>query len=547
MGGSAGAGIAVGAGAGAVTLNPALTLAGPRRPGPMTGNQHLGGDRRGEQRRPPSLPSGDERFHPVRYAGQRGGGTAKTGSGIATLTAQPGYTGATTVNGGTLVLQSPATFTYNGGNLFINNGSTLRFTGSRYDLSGKTFTFDATGGNTLDTSSGLNFVTWTANTYKTVGGPQNSIVGTSGININAGVVSVFDLTRGTGASDLKVTAPIWNTGGISKTGDGILELAGANVFTGAATVNAGTLMLAHPTALGTVAGATSVTAGAVLDLNAQAVGAEPVTLNGTGISAGGALINSSGTAASLTGNVTLASDSSAGGSGDLTLGGAILGVGRTLEKVGPGTLTLSGTSTDAGTLAVSAGALLVTGATPAAGLINVGATASLGGGGSGGVTTLADDAILSPGSPDGNVDNFFTLASLSMSGNSVYRFEPGLPSATYYTDPNDSYFTDHVTVNGALTLDGRIVVANRPDASSYDMTTAVEGNRWLVATYTGALTDNTLEIDTANSAPLAPGLVYKINTTSNPGYVYLEVAVPEAGTAALLLLGAALLRRRFAR
>ena len=90
-------------------------------------------------------------------------------------------------------------------------------------------------------------------------------------------------------------------------------------------------------------------------------------------------------------------------------------------------------------------------------------------------------------------------------------------------------------------------MANRPDASSFDMTTAVDGNRWLVATYTGALTDNTLEVDTANSAPLAAGLVYKVNTTSNPGYVYLEVAVPEAGTGALLLLGAALLRRRLAR
>ena len=98
-----------------------------------------------------------------------------------------------------------------------------------------------------------------------------------------------------------------------------------------------------------------------------------------------------------------------------------------------------------------------------------------------------------------------------------------------------------MTVSGALTLNGRLLVAVRPDATSYDMSTAVAGDRWLLLGYSGGFTNNTLEIDPA-SAPLSGGLVYKINTLSNPGYVYLEVAGPEVGTAALLGLGAVLLR-----
>ncbi|MFO1528328.1 MAG: autotransporter-associated beta strand repeat-containing protein [Kiritimatiellia bacterium] len=465
----------------------------------------------------------------------------KTGGGLLTLTGANGnaFTGPVTVAGGTLLLDNGngSTTHYNSANFNINGPSTLTFkssagAGSRNDLNARTFTFDATGGGTVNTTGPINWVV-SNNTFVTNGGATDTLA--TSINLNSGSITFNTAVRGTGLVDLDVTAALGNSGAaVTKNGPGILRFAGSNSFAGALAINAGTLIIASSTALGTSASATTVAAGAMLDLNGQSAGAEALTLNGTGILSAGALINSSAVAAGLNGNVTMATASSIGGSGDITLGGVVSGPG--LEKVGAGTLTLSNANTFTGAATVSQGALLINGTTPAAGLINVSASATLGGGGSGGVATLADGAVLSPGNADGNTGNLFILAGLSMAADSVFRFEPGTPSNSYYTDPGSSYFTDHVTVNEALTLNGRILVAYRPDLSSYDLSTAVAGDRWLVASYTGALTDNTLEIDPA-SAPLAPGLVYQVNTTSNPGYVYVEVAVPEAGSAALLALG----------
>ena len=167
---------------------------------------------------------------------------------------------------------------------------------------------------------------------------------------------------------------------------GIVALNTANDYTGATSVTAGTLKLGNATALGTTAAGTTVSTGAVLDLNGQTVGAEALTLNGTGISSGGALINS-GSAASLSGLVTLGSASSIIASGGaitlsnagtitgatfgLTVGGAnnttinsIIGTtSGTLTKQDAGTLTLGGANTYTGLTDVQVGTLVATNAT----------------------------------------------------------------------------------------------------------------------------------------------------------------------------------------
>lgn len=155
----------------------------------------------------------------------------------------------------------------------------------------------------------------------------------------------------TAADSLNIQVPITSTttGGLTKTGAGILRLSAANTYTGATNINQGTVILGNATALST--SATTVRTTGVLDLNGQTI-TNTVTLNGTGIGNAGALINNSGTAATvgaLTIDTGLGSGSigaSIGGSGNITSTGALTG-NNLLVKTGSGTLTVGTNGTTA--------------------------------------------------------------------------------------------------------------------------------------------------------------------------------------------------------
>ncbi len=140
--------------------------------------------------------------------------------------------------------------------------------------------------------------------------------------------------------------------GITKSGNGSLTLATPNTFTGALNVNAGTVRTAHASALGSTASGTTVASGATLDLNGTAVGAEPLTLNGS-------LVNASGTAASFAGDITVATAATFGGSGESTVNGVVSG-GGVLTKADAGRVILAGGNSFSGQMFVNAGALRVT-------------------------------------------------------------------------------------------------------------------------------------------------------------------------------------------
>ncbi|MFZ4059128.1 MAG: beta strand repeat-containing protein, partial [Ferruginibacter sp.] len=184
--------------------------------------------------------------------------------------------------------------------------------------------------------------------------------GTGSATFNNEIFLGGNLTVTGGDGTVTLSGAIVNTSGLIIDG-GTTILSGTNTFTGTTTVNTGTLSLGNTAALGATSAGTTVTSGALLDVNGiNYASAEPLTINGTGLSSAGALINNSGTAATWAGTIALATASSIGGTGNLTISGVISG-SNTLTKVGAGTITLTNSNTYNGATTVSAGELAVSG------------------------------------------------------------------------------------------------------------------------------------------------------------------------------------------
>ncbi len=132
--------------------------------------------------------------------------------------------------------------------------------------------------------------------------------------------------------------------GIAKTGVRTLILGGNNTYDGLTTVADGFLRVDADNALGTVAAGTVVAAGSTLILNdVNYTAAEALTLAGTGVGGGGALVNA-GTS-TYAGTITLAGDATintgADGGAVLNLNGGIIKNGATVTFTGAGTLHIN--------------------------------------------------------------------------------------------------------------------------------------------------------------------------------------------------------------
>lgn len=126
---------------------------------------------------------------------------------------------------------------------------------------------------------------------------------------------------------------ISGAGGLTKVGQGILNLAGTNSYTGPTYVTAGTLQAGKITnAFGSVTSPLDISAGATLDINSldQTIGS---------LSGAGTVTNSTSTAKTLT---TGGANLTTVFSGTFTNGTAT--TGSVLTKVGTGILTLSGST-----------------------------------------------------------------------------------------------------------------------------------------------------------------------------------------------------------
>ncbi len=305
------------------------------------------------------------------------GGINKLDSGILVLAGANSYAGATTVAGGTLRAGV-------GGALPAGTAVTIA------------------AGATLDLAAS-----------QTVA----SLAGEGQVTLSGG-----SLTTGGGNGDTRYAGVISGSGGLTKAGSGVFTLGGANSYTGATSVTAGTLRLDGGAITG--GGALSVASGATFDVN----GATAVV---------GAL---SGAGRILLGSGSL----STGGTASSSFTGVISGSGS-LVKTGTGTLTLGAANT-------YSGGTTVTGGTLTAGIANAFGTGVLTVAAPGTVN-LANFATTVGGlAGDGNVALGSAILTVNSGGSSAYS---GVLSGTGRLIKSGA---GTLTLNGANTYTGSTTI-----------------------------------------------------------------------------------------
>lgn len=373
-------------------------------------------------------------------------GTIDTVAGDSTFSGVISGTGALSKDG-------PAQLTLTGANTYAGgtnlNAGTLRIDND-----------SAIGTGTLTTQDGTTFV--------------------AGIGASQAITLANDIVFDTGTTTIDLLGGSYSvnatTGGVLTTGTALTLNGAISGDGGWVSQNSGTVFINGDNSY---AGGTELTNAAVFVGSDTALGTGLVTLNNFS-----AVQNESGGALALANdflvNAVAPFGAVVGGSDDLTLSGVFSGAG-VLDKAGVGTVTVTGISDFGGVLNVNDGSFIVeTGAEFGGATLetNIRNGALLGGTGTVvGNVTMADAAILSPGTSPGTL----TIAGdLSLSAATDLQWELGQAYAL------GGALNDRVIVDGNLTLDGLLTV------------TESAGGAFTLGVYNlfsyGTLTDNVLTI-----------------------------------------------------
>ncbi|MFZ5494973.1 MAG: beta strand repeat-containing protein [Verrucomicrobiota bacterium] len=284
------------------------------------------------------------------------GGLTKIGAGTLTLSGSNAYTGATTigslngVSGGTLTL---------GNNERIANSSSVTVYAGTFNVNSRTETISELhlGGGASGTTAAVTMTSGTLNlggnlAYDATNNPDGATIsgGTLGLGANR-TFTIGDSTATT--SDLAISSVISGTSfGISKQGAGTLVLSGANSYTGATTLSAGTLSISDV-----------ANGGVASHLGQSTNAAANLVFDGGTLSFTGATDSTDRNFTINTGKT--ATIEVANAAANLTISGASTSTNGALTKTGDGKLTLTGASSYTGATTVSAGVLNIQHATAA--------------------------------------------------------------------------------------------------------------------------------------------------------------------------------------
>lgn len=312
-------------------------------------------------------------------------GLTKSGTGTLTLTAANSYGGATTVSAGVLNIQNssalPGTGTTvsSGAQLQLQGGITVA--GEPLKLSGSGIAYSGALRNIGGSNS------WSGNI--TLGAATTIDADAGLLDLQGNLVNSTYSTTFTNNGTILVNGALGGgSGALIKIGSGVLQLGGANTYTGATTVSGGTLQFI---ASGSASSATPVTVNVAGTLDLNGFNESPLSLAGAG--------------RVTLGNGILTVNSIA----NTTFSGVLSGTGS-LAKGGSGTLTLSGTNTYSGGTTINAGIISIPADT---GLGNAGGSLTLNGGELATTATLASARSITLGTSGGIISAGGTTLTLS--------------------------------------------------------------------------------------------------------------------------------------
>ncbi len=442
---------------------------------------------------------------------------SKVGAGTIVLTAANTYSGDTQILGGTLNIQN-ANALGGGTTVTVANTAALELQGG-ITVAGKNL--NATGGGggggqlgALRSVSGDN--TWSGNITSTPAGGVTRIHSEAGTLTLSGNVSLGGVATDQfviqGAGTLLISGNISGTSGLTSSSNGtpttVRTLSGANTYTGITRVNGGIL---------SVATVNSVSGGSA----SSNLGAPVDAANGTGK----ITFTSQSTAVAGVKTFTLSGTGSGEFSAGISNGAGTVSV----FKNGAGSWTLGGTSAYTGSTTIDAGTLALTGSI--SGIVQVNSSGTLAGTGTAGALNVASGGTVAPGLSPG----ILNTGSVLFSAGSALSIEiNGTVLGTGYDQLN---VTGSVDITGAtLTLSGTYLTT---PATANDL-------------FTILLNDGAGDAVTGTFAGLAEGAHvfsglgqdYTISYIGGDGNDIILTAVPEPGSAALLLGGLALLGTR---
>ncbi|MBB2497162.1 DUF4347 domain-containing protein [Pseudomonas sp. UL070] len=482
-------------------------------------------------------------------------GITKTGSGTFTLSGANTYSGTTTVSAGTLTLNggsaladTSALNVASGATVALASSETVGSLAGAGSLSLGAFTLSAGGNNTSTTFSGALIgsggLTKTGNGTLTLSGSNSSTfsgaIGVSGgtlsvasdDNLGAGTVtlaagSTLSVTGATTIDNAIVlsggTATVTNSanatlsgnitgaGGLTKAGTSALTLSGTDSYTGATSIDAGSLLLN-----GALTGTSSTTVASGATLGGSGSIASNVTVNSGGTLAPG---NSGAGSMTINGNLDMASGSTLA----VDINGATAGTGYD-QVIVNGSVDVSGA-----TLAVTHGY------TPGPGDTYTIIVNDLADAVTGNFSGLSEGATLTAGG-NGTV---LATSYIGATGNDVSLTAPLNPTVTSVTatDPNGTYaIGDTITIG--VTFSEPVFLSTGTlqlilETGTTDRTISYvsgSGSSTLYFSYTVQAGDTSFDLDYASvSALVANG-----DTIQSGTFITANLALPTPGAAGSL-------------